>query len=150
MSKRTGKMLRCLPGLLVLVVVTSCSRGPTFAEVSGTIRLNGKPMDKAMVEFVPDTEKGATGPNSVGYTDERGQYTLTSYTKAPGAVVGNHRVLIRDVKGYPTTKEGMLAGTITGKRRISDRYGDVAQTPLHKEVKGGAPQTIDLDVTGTP
>ncbi len=156
MSRILNPIYRCLLRMAILASVTGCSdRGPTeefdFAQVSGTLRLNGQPMDQAKVEFVPDA-----GPSSVGYTDELGQYSLTTnnqtnQAQVPGAVVGNHRVLIRDLKGYPTTPEGKGAGAgiITGERRISDRYGDVLQTPLHEEVKTGAPQTIDLDVTGT-
>ncbi len=142
---------RWLLGLTLLVCVTSCSRGPTFAEVSGTVRLNGKPIDQLTVEFVPDPAKGATGPNSIGTTDAQGRFTLATYTNTPGAVVGQHRVVIKDIINYPTTREGMRAGTMGNKPvRISARFGDASTTPIHKEVKTGGPQTIDLDVTGPP
>src|SRR5688500_4561388 len=72
------------------------NRGPEFAEVEGTVRLKGKPVDKMVLEFVPDSEKGTTGPNSIGYSDESGRYTLTSHTSMAGAVVGHHRVVVRD------------------------------------------------------
>ncbi len=150
MPARSWKTFRCLLGLAVLAGA-GCSRGPALAEVSGTVRLKGKPVAKAMEEFLPDPEKGTNGPNSVGYTDEQGRYTLATSGGVPGAVVGSHRVLVRDESIVPEGGRGAVENPkLWGKRRWSDRYEDVRQTPLHKEVKPGPPQTIDLEVTGSP
>jgi hypothetical protein len=150
MPTRFWKTVRGLLGLLVLAA-TGCSREPSMTEVSGTVRLNGKPMAKARVEFMPDPGKGTTGRTSFGYTDESGHFTLATYTtNVRGAVVGNHRVLVRDESIFPATRAEAQNPKNWGKRRWSIRYEDVSQTPLHKEVKPGPPQTIDLDVTGAP
>src|SRR5690349_20567670 len=150
MPTRFWKTARGLVGLLVLFA-GGCSRGPSMAEVSGTVLLKGKPMPKARVEFMPDPGKGTTGRTSFGYTDESGHYTLATYTtKDRGAVVGNHRVLVYDEGIFPATRAETQDPRNWGKRRWSVRYEDVSQTPLHKEVKPGPPQTIDLDLTGGP
>ncbi len=147
MPARFRRTIPCLLGLFALVGA-GCGRGPALAEVSGTVRLNGKPMPKALVEFVPDSATGTTGPSSMGFSDERGQYSLTTSGHAAGVVVGTHRVVVIDLISYPTNP-GDERGVekVMGKPRIPDHYRDVFQTPLRKEVKAGVPQTIDLDVT---
>jgi hypothetical protein len=140
-------MFACLLGLFALAGA-GCSRNPQFAEVEGTVRVNGKPLDKLMVVFVPDAEQGTTGPDSFGFTDESGHYVLTSHTNIPGAVIGKHRVLVRDT--ILLDEKLMDKLKIPPKSRISLRYDSVGQTPLHAEVKSGSRQTINLEVTGPP
>ena len=126
-----------------------CSSGPRLAEVKGTVRLNGKPLPKVMVEFVPDAP---TGARSTGTTDEHGQYTLVCDDQQPGAIVGPHRVLLHDlavfgdkVHGRKWEQVGTKGGPPEIKSRIPPRYESASSTPLKKEVKP-EPQTIDLDV----
>jgi hypothetical protein len=122
-----------------------------MAEVKGTVRLNGKPMAKVMVEFVPDAK---TGARSIGATDENGHYTLVCDDQRAGALVGPHRVLLRDlavygdkVMGRKWENVGTPGGPPAIKSRIPAHYESTAKTPLKKDVKEG-PQTIDLDVQG--
>ena len=70
--------------------------GPTILPVSGTVRLDGKPYQKAVVSFQPIGDKGNpnSGRGSVGVTDETGQFTLTYDGTRPGALIGKHRVRI--------------------------------------------------------
>ena len=131
--------------------VIGCSSGPRLAEVKGTVRLNGKPMSKVMVEFVPDAR---TGARSTGTTDENGQYTLACDDRRPGAIVGPHRVLLHDlavfgdkVMGRKWETVGTPGGPPAIKSRIPTSYESATHTPLKKEVKDG-PQSIDLDVQG--
>jgi hypothetical protein len=140
MPKRTVNLSRrLLPGLIALLGAGCGGGGPTFAEVEGTVRLNGKPIDKVMVEFHP--EIGIEGPRSSGITDAKGHYALTAETgKARGAVVGKHRVLLRDTGFAP------FLGQMTS--RTPRVYSTVQYTPLRAEVKPGPRQTIDLDMTG--
>ena len=58
--------------LLVPVGLIALGCGPRqqFADVSGVVKLNGRPMPDALVEFLPDPEKGTQGPMSMGTPDE--------------------------------------------------------------------------------
>jgi hypothetical protein len=145
---------RTLPVLTLFAAccVAGCSGGPKMAEVSGTVRLNGKPMAKVMVEFVPDAR---TGKRSTGTTDQNGLYTLVCDDQRPGAIVGPHRVLLHDlaifgdkVMGRKWESVGTPGGPPAIKSRIPSSYESTTHTPLKKEVKDG-PQTIDLDVQGS-
>ena len=138
--------------LLVLLLASSlagCSRGPKLAEVTGTVRLNGKPLPNVMVEFNPDA---ATGVRSTGTTDETGRYTLICDDQRPGALAGPHRVVLHDLAiyggkflGRKLEQAGTKGGPVLKPSRIPALYESTAHTPLKKEVKP-EPQTIDLDI----
>lgn len=141
---------RTLAALTVVSALAAggCGHGPTFAEVEGTVRLNGKPLDNVRVEFLPDPEQGTRGKSSSGITDKNGRYRLVSEDQHPGAVVGKHRVLIYDLKPYENLPPGRLPDDYKLRpSRLPAQYIDSSQTPLRKEVKAGGPQTIDLEVT---
>ncbi|HXG11456.1 MAG TPA: hypothetical protein VNK04_17005 [Gemmataceae bacterium] len=141
---------RVLTGFALLGALTAagCARGPEFAEVEGTARLNGKPLANVRVEFMPDPEQGTEGPTSSGITDKDGRYRLFYADQRPGVVVGKHRVLIHDLAPYENLPPGRLPDSYKLKPpRVPARYYDSSSTPLRKEVKAGGPQTIDLEVT---
>lgn len=99
---------------LVLAVATAapgCSGTrrelPPLGQVSGTISLDGQPLSKASVTFVP-FERGQA---SYGSTDDAGRYRLVYTTNTPGAVVGSHRVEIR-TGGEGYDKDGNFNETV--------------------------------------
>lgn len=83
-------------GLLLIILNTGCDRGPTIVPVSGRILLNGKPLTGATITTQPIASTSETpGSGSFGTTNEQGQFDLELVTpKRPGAVVGEHRVMI--------------------------------------------------------
>jgi hypothetical protein len=136
-------------------VGVGCQRGPTFVEVNGTVRLNGKPLAGVQVQFLPDPQRGTTGPRSTAVTDDNGSYSLASDDERPGAMVGIHRVLVSDLIDYgmPHVKrkemdriDPKLLQEKASKNRVPKRYADVLTTPWSIEVKPNA-SPIDLDLT---
>lgn len=87
------KRLALIPLILLLV---GCGSPYEVAPVSGTVTMNGKPLDNAVVVFQPDGNKEHPnpGPSSGGRTDSQGRFTLQIEPEKPGAVVGKHRVLV--------------------------------------------------------
>src|SRR5262245_49398728 len=79
--------LLCLPG---------CGQ-PSMAPVKGGVLCNGKPVKEAHVMFAPvpksesDKEPGKPG---TGYTDNDGNYVLSSYRNYDGAHIGQHHVTV--------------------------------------------------------
>src|SRR5438874_12582509 len=96
---------RVLPiALLALLLLTAngCGSNTDLADVSGVVMLDGKPMPEALVEFLPDSDKGTHGPVSGGTTDAEGRFKLVCYEgKRAGAVVGSHRILVQDARSIP-------------------------------------------------
>lgn len=142
------RRLRILTGALVLLTTSACSSSPQFADISGVVKLDGKPMPDALVEFLPDPGKGTHGPRASGTTDAEGRFHLVRDDEQNGAVIGFHRVLIQDARTFPPPRNRWTGGKlpVMPPTRISDRYGNASDTPLRQEVKAG-PQTITLELT---
>jgi hypothetical protein len=95
-------MIMRKPSSIALVCVVLCLAGcggPSLAPVSGTVTLDGKPVDGIRVTFEPILDKleltGAKYYRSFGITDEQGRYTMQTEVDGrlrPGAVVGNATV----------------------------------------------------------
>jgi len=84
---------------LALVVLSGlmgagCSSDYQLAPVSGTVTVDGKPLENVAVSFVPDTSQATPGPGSSGVTDAQGRFTLKTVAgdRDRGALVGKHRV----------------------------------------------------------
>ena len=118
-----------------LVVCSGCGESVPVAEVEGTVKLNGKPVDKIQVEFWPV----GTGVRSVGTTDAEGRFKLmTDDGTRAGAAIGSHKVVLHDV-GILGDKflgrAGEDADMAQGKKpRISSEYADPEKSSLKAEV----------------
>ncbi len=75
------------------VVCVGCGKGgPALGRVSGTVTMDGKPLENALVTFTP----AAGGRGSTGTTDASGKYELT-FIDGKGALVGSHKVTVTTV-----------------------------------------------------
>ncbi|QDT97256.1 transthyretin-like family protein [Gimesia aquarii] len=104
-GKHYAKMI--LPGAAVVILVcyglyslmssmVKTVDHPPLEIVSGIVTLDGQPLPRAEVTFVPqDTWKEDKKPaQSVGITDEQGKFSLNYLKDLKGAAVGNHIVRI--------------------------------------------------------
>jgi hypothetical protein len=112
--------------------------------VTGTVKMNGRPLAKVRVEFWPE----GGSPRSAGTTDEAGRFTLTAdRTGKPGAVVGPHKVVLYDLLVYEAV--GIRPREDTNIRekpaRFPFRYNDPHQTPLTATV-GPQPNEVEIAV----
>ncbi len=133
--KRHFSQFACwiVAGLLICSV--GCSNG-NVGLVSGTVHLDGQPLEGALVTFYPETE-GANPMEigtSIGRTNEDGEYELIYNRDEMGAVVGKHVVYIE------TLQEGSGYGPGRAEE-VPKRYN--SQSELHVEVKPGR-NTIDF------
>lgn len=142
------RFVRRAAGLLALAAAVGCGGGgPQMAEVEGVITSGGKPLDKIQVEFWPE----ASGPRSYGKTDANGRYTLTTDDGSKtGAVVGQHRIVLRDLTQYgdKIVGRGGENKDLSGgkKNRIPGPYSDTEKTPARKAVAAGTKNKIDVEV----
>jgi hypothetical protein len=132
---------------LISLAAAGCSSKAVLAEVSGVVMLNGKPMPDAVVQFLPEPDKGTQGPMSSGSTDVEGRFQLMCSDQRPGAVVGFHRVIIQDARSIPHARSDFSTEKPPAliPPRIASIYASAAGTPLRQEVKPG-PQTVTIDV----
>ncbi|QDT54578.1 hypothetical protein Pan44_26110 [Caulifigura coniformis] len=126
---------RTVWALLALAVFSGCGESElTLANAGGAILLDGKPLENVRVEFWPVTE----GPQSAGLTNEEGKFVLATIDDdKPGAVLGKHKVVLRDVsivEKFMGRAGGEMDLTKGKKPRISSKYANVTLTPLEAEV----------------
>jgi hypothetical protein len=139
---------------LVAVASAGCGkRLPPIVSVEGTVILDGKPLPKAAVEFMPVLEDFGAETVSAAVTDEKGHFVLVCrLNDQPGAVTGQHIVLVKEPP-LPEKMRGVQDGRVIdryraelGNRPIPSQYSSVSRTPLRIDVKAdGEPITITLN-----
>jgi hypothetical protein len=89
----------CTLPIVWVLGISGCGGGasdaPSVAKVSGTVMVDGKPQGGLTVEFHPDSASGTKGPMSTGMTADDGTFMLSTTTGRAGAVIGNHKVLVK-------------------------------------------------------
>lgn len=118
---------------VLCMLLAGCGEEFQTAEVSGTIKVDGKPAPGLMIQFEPEDGSGTRLPPSIGYTNAEGQYALVRPGRKTGTVVGKHTVRVM-------TSEGSDLTTLKGRKLA----GMVSQ----HEVKPG-PNVIDVELTTT-
>jgi hypothetical protein len=124
--------------------IVGCGNG--LAKVSGTVTLDGKPIQGgpqmyATVNFVREDGRGTA---SVGIIDASGHYTLRMGAQE-GIQPGPYLVGIAAQKVTPpATPEGMPQATLV----TPAKYADITQSGFREEVKAGR-NTFDFALSST-
>ena len=114
-------------------------KGPEIAPAQGTVTMNGKPLEKIVLRFVPTGE----GPESRAITDDQGHFVLKTTEEKPrdGATVGPHKVIIIDGSIYTKPFRGRASETedlTEGKDpRISMKYSVLHAKPYEVNIASG-------------
>lgn len=123
--------------LLPVLCLTGCSSEPeyTLVPAQGILKINGQPAADISVQFLPNILAGTKGPTSFASTDKDGKFVLTTMDGQPGAVAGNHMVVLADMN-EERPAQGQVAKTLP---RLDSKY-----TIATKE------RTYDVKVSGEP
>jgi len=160
-----GRLRRPVPlvGLtVILCAAAGCGSPRTPVPVSGTITLDGKPVEGATVTFHPlgDDKEGRP---ATGQTDKTGTFHLKTGS-GDGTRPGEYKVvIIKNVLADPNLKMPDYPDTPEGRNQrehflwkhfgddrspyrnaLPDRYGDLKATPLTCKVPGDAPVHFPL------
>jgi hypothetical protein len=126
----------------LLFGLAGCSGDVVLTPVTGVVKIDGKAASGIMVQFMPDINRGGTGPTSFGTSDVSGNFTLKTYDGRPGAAVGPHLVTLSD-----TEEERPPQGQVFKKRpRLSSRFSIPTPGLLAVEVTTGGPP-IELEAS---
>jgi hypothetical protein len=152
-----------LPAILVVGSLAGCGPDrPQTVSVTGTVTLDGAPIEGATVGFTPE----GGGRPATGTTDASGKFALTTFEEGDGALPGRHTVTISKTKtsggmeGDAGAGEvegggggpGSLAGPMgvgaempTVEWIVPQKYSSPKTSGLSCEVKSGMdPVTFDL------
>ena len=125
--------------ILSQVFCLGCSYEEGLGRVDGVVKLDGKPLANASVEFTPTDGKGLT---SYGRTDSQGAYYMMATRSDKGAAVGKNKVRITTYEVLDD--QGKLT---TVPERVPTRYNQA--TELEADVKSGSNDfNFDLKTEG--
>jgi hypothetical protein len=132
-----------ISSVLVFTAMVGCgSDGPELARVQGKVTLDGKPVQGAVVTYVP-----VGGTASYGKTNSKGEYQLMFTDSKYGAMIGSHSVEL-EVKRIPASelKEMKAEG-----QEVPTEFVDIPKKyrkagALTAEVKRGSNE-INFDMT---
>ena len=115
----------CVLSLVQLAGCGGVADAPKLGKVAGTVMVDGKPQAGLTVEFHPDSKAGTTGPMSMGVTNDEGDFILSSATGRAGAVIGNHKVVVK----CPWTLGGRAGAANTADGFGSSPTGELPPPP---------------------
>ena len=136
--------LRRIVGLVSLACVLSsgCGGGsgaPELAPAKGIVMYDGQPVDGCVVEFLME----GSSTRSMGFTDESGQFELTSFAPGDGAPVGTNQVTVskrtKPTHSAAVAPEPVALETISdpNERRLASMKNSVIQKPTADGAAGG-------------
>ncbi|MCL2346727.1 MAG: hypothetical protein FWC50_00555 [Planctomycetaceae bacterium] len=167
-SKPFASLCLCV---LVVLCAAGCGdkgKGLKTEYVEGVVTLDGKPLEKASVQFSPlkfdlsATPAPGQPEMANGLTDSAGKYTLSSINGdvGKGAIAGEYRVLVTKIKA--TTVETDAAGRPVGAAKLDSAghpilttqedlipavYKDRKKSPLTFTVVPGKNLNVNFDLT---
>ena len=128
--------------LLVVLCTTAASVGcgGTYeARVSGTVRLDGKQLERGVVTYHPQGH----GPTAYGVINRHGKYVVMT-GREYGITPGNYDVTVVS-NDLPERRPGHSGPPPAGKRLTSEQLSDKETTNLHYTVVAGSNE-INLDL----
>lgn len=139
----TDRVLRSCWLAMTIAVVCCAGCGDDrlpLGKVSGTVTLDGAPLARGIVHFIPQS-----GPASSGVVRE-GSYVLSTYDKGDGAMLGRHTIYLAPdidesyMQGY--TQADYAAGkpppTPPAQTQIPPKYLTPSSSGLSVEVVAGS------------
>lgn len=135
---------------LCIALAIGCGGGDSIAPVSGVVTLDDKPVAQADIQFQPmgDADNLNPGPGSVATTDDAGHFVLQTIKGEPGAIIGNHRVVISSHHEQRPSNNDSGIGEPVFKDPIPARYN--AETTLTFEVPEDGTSEANFKLTTAP
>jgi hypothetical protein len=157
-----GRLCLVVVGSLVLAGCGGGGEAKRIAvfKVTGTVTLQGNPLAQAVVTFSP--KEGQPIPVAFGMTNEKGEFTLTTYTTGDGAAAGSYGVVVsKAVSSGATTGAAHSADpAVLAKAQLGHDasvspatgsvvpavYSDATQTPLNAKVDPSAENKFTFEI----
>ena len=120
---------------------------PDCVSVTGTVTLDAKPIEGAVVYFMPTGD--TRGVDAYGKTDSKGRYSLGSRKIGKGTPVGQYKVMICKAAPADGSNPGgkdFDPATSPSRELIPAKYSHRLHTTLTATVEDGGSE-IDFDLT---
>ncbi|MFO0959687.1 MAG: MBG domain-containing protein [Isosphaeraceae bacterium] len=128
--------------LVLSLLPAGCgSGGPVMGRVSGTVKYNGKPIEKGTISFTPTDGQR---PSATG-TITNGSYTLQTTEPGDGAAVGEYKVSFSDIDAAQLNTDMPGMPVKIAKGALPKKYLDPGQSGKTAKVEKGS-NTINFDL----
>lgn len=114
--------------LCTAALMAGCSGSAPTGSVTGKVTYKGSPVEGGTLTFVPESTEGKGVPGSATVAAD-GTYTVGSYGKNDGAVIGKHKISYSPVMDTKTLKPG---------EKHTSPYDGLVCKPDSVEVKAGS------------
>lgn len=127
--------------LVVALILAGCDAaddGVALVPVQGTVTLDDKPLESALVSFIPNGQ--TLGQGGIAHTDANGQFKLATHDmKRKGVPVGDYKVIISkplnpDGTPFSATEEVGLMDS-NARESLPAIYSDFERTTLSASVQ---------------
>jgi len=124
----TPFMIKPLLPLLVALLLCGCGKRDDrkpVVKIKGKVTFRSQPVDQGTITFIP--LEG--GKNATSAIQEGGIFSLSTYDKDDGAIVGKHKVVVKVNAVGPDGK------AVSKNARIPAKYESAETTPVQVEIK---------------
>jgi hypothetical protein len=123
----------------VSLVLAGCQQQglPPTVPVRGQVTLDGIPLTKGTVMFYPDRTRGTAGRMAVGAIGPDGRFTLTSFHRGDGVILGHHVVAVVCETDPPTMAEASGSKPPRIRSLIPTKYNGPRSSDLRVEIRQG-------------
>lgn len=127
--------------LLFCSLALGCGKTGEFetAPVTGTVTLNGTPLSKGTVTFIPEHGKMATGS-----IQPDGTFSLSTYAAGDGAIVGKCRAAVTVLAGAGEANEDKPRQ----KSPVPGKYAAPETSGLEYEVSSTSKNSFHIELKG--
>lgn len=144
MTAQSIQVIRLMTALLVAVLLGCGGEDDGRREVTGTITLQGEPLDEGVIEFIPlETEVPGGAATQSGAVITAGAYKIP---RESGLMAGTYRVLITAGDGKTPADGGLPGptGNIVSKDRIPPEYNVDSKQQIKVTLEG--PNVFDFSI----
>lgn len=139
-------------GLLGLGLCVGCDGGDAIGTVdaTGTVNLDGQPIDGAMITLMP--LEGVQGRGGYGLSDGSGKVEFRITPETAGVPAGKYRVLAQKMTmpdGSPVPPD-TLAADVEIRNNLSPVYSDPETSPLEVTIPEAGAQDIVVELVSRP
>lgn len=115
-----SKIICSSVGILALIAMVGCSGSdaPTTYKVSGTVTEGGKPVEGALVTFLPSEGQKV----AIGSTNAAGEFKLSTFAPSDGAQPGSFKVTVTKFETPPTGSAPPLPPGVLAGGEITESY----------------------------
>ena len=138
----------------IVILGLGCSGRDRLTKVQGIVTLDGKPVENALVTFIPS--QGGAGNRPTGQTGPDGSFQLTTRSSNDGAAPGDYVVIVQYEEGTEVPPASNMKDAKAGARKAQQKakkppkyvipaiYTDPAKTVLKQKVPTEGPVKLEL------